>query len=330
MGNLATDQHSQSFGVGGLSGITYLGGTTYAAVMDNSDKLIFLDVVLDSHGTILSSQISGGMSIGDSRDFEGIAYSGLQANSVYLADEATPAVHEYGLVAGTVLQSPAVPAVFQNLAQYRGFESLAFDPSTTQLWTANEEALSVDGPLATDSLGTTVRLLRYDSTGNSHTPAAQFAYEVEPIHSSFASDRSGLVELVILPDGGLLAVERSLAFSLEDGVFKTSLFGVDTTAATDVSGLTSGLINQTFTPVSKTELWSGPVTTTGMNMEGLTIGPQLGPGRWAMIGVVDDGDPLSENTVVAFELVAVPEPSSLVLICLAAACLPLFRLRGRA
>ncbi len=316
------DQNNQPLGISGLSGITYLGGNTYAAVMDNSNKLIFLTIELDGDGAILSSQVTGGLTLADTRDFEGIAYTGAQRNSVLLADEGTPSVREYSLADGTLMQLPAVPDVFQNIASDRGLESLALNSVMSELWTANEEALTVDGFLATETSGTTVRLLRYEVTGNTYTPAGQFAYEVQPIHGiPLRGSSSGLVEIVAIPGGELLALERSAALSSQ-GIFKNSIFAIDSAGATDVSTFTGGLIGETFTPVTKTELWSGAVVPAGMNMEGLTLGPALGNGRWAMIGIVDDGDMLSSNTVVSFELVLAPEPSSMTLALLALVGLP--------
>ena len=314
----AVDQNNQPLGISGLSGITYLGGNTYAAVMDNSNKLIFLTIEIDSDGAILSSQVTGGLTLADTRDFEGIAYTGAQRNSVFLADEGTPSVREYSLADGTLMQLPTMPDVFQNIASDRGLESLALNPVMSELWSANEEALTVDGFLATETSGTTVRLLRYEVAGDTYTtPAGQFAYEVQPIHGiPLPGSSSGLVEIVAIPGGGLLALERSAALSAE-GIFKNSIFAIDSAGATDVSTFTEGLLGETFTPVTKTELWSGAVVPAGMNMEGLTLGPALGNGRWAMIGMVDDGDMLSSIMVVSFELVLAPEPSSMTLALLA-------------
>src|SRR5690606_38995059 len=113
------------------------------------------------------------------------------------------------------------------------------------VWTANEEALSVDGPLSTPSAGTVVRLLRYDNAG----PAAQHAYVTAPIHGLVISgSRSGVSDLVALPDGRLLALERS--FALASPLFLTRLYEVDTSGATDVSGL-PGLAGQMYTPATK-------------------------------------------------------------------------------
>src|SRR5690606_24093424 len=110
-----------------------------------------------------------------------------------------------------------LPAVYSNQIANRGLESLTRRPDGQEMWTANEEALSVDGPLATTAAGTTVRLQRLSAAGNGVTPAEQYAYVTEPIHShaSLGSEmQRGLVDLVSLPDGSLLALERSAAAGL--------------------------------------------------------------------------------------------------------------------
>ena len=68
----------------------------------------------------------------------------------------------------------------------------------------------------------------------------------------------------------------------------------------------AGLIGQSFTPATKALLWKGQVGGLfGQNMEGLTLGPLLPGGGWALLGVVDNsggGDPFSGNTLVSFSL----------------------------
>ncbi len=113
--------------------------------------------------------------------------------------------------------------------------------------------------------------------------------------------QNGLVELVGLPGGRLLAMERSLAFT--NPLFLTRIFEVDVSAASDVSSLGS-LVGASFTPAAKTLLWSGPAT----NLEGLTLGPDLSQGGRSVIGVTDDGDPLTVDALAAFELVGADGP----------------------
>ena len=84
---------------------------------------------------------------------------------------------------------------------------------------------------------------------NSVVPGSQYAYTVEPIHGTAGgSAQSGLVELVALPDGTLLALERSLANAFPP--YNSRLFAIDFAAATDVSGppFDAGLSGTTFNP----------------------------------------------------------------------------------
>lgn len=294
-----TDQDGRKFTVTELSGLSWVGDTRFVAVMDGSDKLVFLDIEPAPDGTLRRAAITGGLTLPDFRDFEGIAYTGPARNSVFLCEEDTPAVREYALSDGALLQTPETPPVFSNRRHNFGFEALARHPDGTELWTANEEALSVDGALATSIRGTLVRLLRYRLEDERATPAGQFAYLTAPLHGEdFASGRSGLVELAVLPDGTVLALERSIALSIPHFI-QSRLYELDFTDATDVIGLADGLIGESFTPVAKRLLWSGHVG----NLEGLALGPPLAGGGRLLVGVVDDGDALSAHQLVAFEVV---------------------------
>jgi hypothetical protein len=124
--------------------------------------------------------------------------------------------------------------------------------------------------------------LRYSVSGNVATEAEQYAYLVEPAHGTPIGDGSSLSELVALPDGQLLAMERSDAA----GETLVRVFLVSTDGATDVSqgALGSGLIGQTYTPVSKRLLFSD--ASLG-KFEGIALGPTLPGGELALLGVED-------------------------------------------
>ncbi len=307
LGATAMDQDGEDFTFTGLSGLTWLHDTQFAAVMDNSDKLVFLNVKFDADGAISSATIVGGLTLADSCDFEGIAGSTPERDSVFLAEEDTPAVQEYSLSDGALLQTLNPPRVFFNDRPNFAFESLSRQPGGTELWTANEEALTVDGDVSTPRHGTVVRLLRYaladeaagEAGGTRYAgPAEQFAYITEPMHGSdIFRGRSGLVDLAVLPSGKILALERSFALSIP-GFFQNRLYELDFSGATEVSGFVDGLDGEVFTPVSKRLLWLGSVG----NLEGLALGPPLAGGNRALLGIVDGGDPLSTNQLVAFEL----------------------------
>lgn len=298
----ATDQHGETFSITGMSGITHRSGTAqgseFLAVMDNSSRVVRIAVTFNANGSIASRSVMGGVTLAQAGDHEGIAFTTAALNSVYVSDETGPAIRAFSLTTGEVIATLPMPAVFTapgNLRGNFGFESLTRRAGTGELWTANEEALAVDGELSTPSTGTLVRLTRYDAMGISRQ---QIAYRTEPMHGSAVSGaRSGVSDLVALPDGRLLVLERS--FSLGQGFFRGAVYLVDPAqpGVTDVSGL-PGLIGQTFTPVTKTELWAAAV---GQNLEGLALGPRLSLTSRVVLGVVDDADLLSNNTLIPFQ-----------------------------
>jgi hypothetical protein len=109
------------------------------------------------------------------------------------------------------------------------------------------------------------------------------------------------VDLVILPEGGLLALEREFV----DGLgLSVQLFHVALDGATDVSGLES-LAGQTYTPVKKTLLYdfarSGFVPD---NLEGLAFGPDLPDGDRTLVVVSDNNFKalLQQTQIVALRL----------------------------
>jgi hypothetical protein len=296
LGPSATDQFGAAFTVTGLSGVAYVGEVggahRFVAVMDNSNKLVEIDATLEDDGVPASAAIAGGVTLEDSRDFEGIAYTGAERGTVLLSEEGTPSIREYRLSDGTFVGAWETPAVFAARRDNFGWESLTGTRGGAVAWTANEEALTVDGPLATPSTGSVVRLERYEDG----MPRAQFAYVTAPIHGLVISgSRSGVSDLVLLPSGRLMSLERSLA--LASPLFLTRIYEIDFEGATEVSGV-AGLIGRSYTPVGKRLLYSGGQT----NLEGLCLGPRLAGGNWSMVGVVDDADPVSVNRLVAFEL----------------------------
>ncbi|HMO84943.1 MAG TPA: esterase-like activity of phytase family protein [Lacipirellulaceae bacterium] len=264
-----------------MSGVTYLGPVgdahRFLAVQQTKGELLQFDLSFGVNGAIAAVSGVVPVTINGTLDFEGIAYTNPVRHSVFLSEENNPGVREINLATGLALQTVAIPSVFTSHKRAnRGFESLARSQDGTVMWTANEAALTVDGPLATAAAGTVVRLLRLDVNGNSVAASSQFAYQVEPIHgsSSFGSPQSGLSELTLLPDGTLLAVERSVA--LTSPLYLNRIYAVDFDGATDVSvgPLAAGLTGQTYAPVSKQLLWSGAVDgASGQNMEGLALGP---------------------------------------------------------
>lgn len=291
LGSSATDQAGRSFAVTGLSGIAYAGGETYWAVMDNADKLVRLRIVLAGDGTISSAAITDGLTLAQSRDHEDLALTTW--GTALVCEETGPGVHEYALADGLLVRSLAIPAIYANRRGNFGFEAMTLGADGS-LWVANEEALTVDGSVSTPQAGTRVRVQCFDVTQGAVSAGVQVGYVTAPMHAgAISGGRSGLVAMVTLPSGRLVAMERSFASNFSR-FFETRVYEATLTGATDTSGLASLL--EMHVPAGKRLMYRGGQT----NLEGLCLGPALAGGGHAMVGIVDDGDPLSVNRVVSF------------------------------
>lgn len=326
-----TQRNTQSLGngaaVGQLSGLTWMGGNDWLVVADKRNELLPLNVSFDlatgTTTTITQSakQIIGGVE----RDYEGIAYTGGLRNTLLIAEEDSPAVREFSLPTLTErVDSPLpTPSVFlsPNLRSNLGFESLTYSQASGSVYTANEEALVSDGATATSSLGTTVRIQRFTPSGSSFAAAGQWAYKTDPIHGSNSgvtdpAAQCGLSDLVVLDDGRLLTLERSVYYTSFFGSpvpnFESRIYVVSPTGSPGSADL--------LNPLSKTLLWSGSLGLSG-NLEGLALGPATDNG-WLVLGICDNADnSLLAANLAAFELTVVPEPASLTICCLAGGAL---------
>lgn len=312
--NQATDQNGQTFTIAGLSAITYLDPTRtgqsapgpeasyrFVGVMDNSNKLVEFEVRFDAVGAISQCTLVRGISLASTHDWEGAAFTDPARNSIILSDEDRPGLSEFRLTDGALIRDVMVPSVYAQRRTNLGLESLSSRERTDHYWIANEEALAIDGNISSPTAGTDVRLsLMWMSPAGSTNLLRQVVYRTEPMHGAVINGaRSGLSDLVALPDGRLLALERS--FALGTPLFLSRVYEVNTSQVTDVRGQTSGLSTGTFTRCAKSLVYSGG----NNNLEGLCLGPQLGDrnsSRWVVLGIVDDGDPISINQIVSFEL----------------------------
>lgn len=316
-------------GAAELSGITHAGGDIYYAVGDDGAKTLWrLDIAVDrGTGQISAAAVSGGVAApGLGGDSEGIAVT-PGGTSVWVADEVASTITEFSLATGAVVGGITVPPIFApaNVQANRGLESLSFGAGA--VWTANEEALLPDGPLATTAAGSWVRLQRF--AGDAFTAAGQWAYLTDPLSATSpftTATRNGLVDLVALPDGGLLALERDFGGVLP--TFRSRIYAVDLAGASDVSDLAS-LGGGGFTAVGKTLLWEASFASS--NFEGLTLGPALDDGGRSLILVSDDGAGTGgqRQHVLALRLHVVPEPSAALLALVAAAVMGRARIGRR-
>ncbi len=305
-------------GIREFSGVTYLGASPagaerFAAIQDDGNQIVTFDVAVAADGELQSARTVGRLAIAPAADYEGLVFTGAARNTIFVCEETTPGIYEHSLASGERLKKVELPRVFATRRTNRGLESLARSASGRRMWTANEEALAADGAASTLDRGTVVRLQRMDDDGAHTSLGSQFAYRVEAIHAGTKPQCSGLVELTLLPDDTLIALERSFnrgAFP----PFCTSIFQVVFTGATDISGplYADGLAGKNYQPVVKKLLWSGAiggVAGSGNNVEGLTLGPQLASRNWLLLGVADNGG-IGPTMIVSFELANAGAPTA--------------------
>jgi hypothetical protein len=304
--------------VGGLSAISWAGGDTYYALVDGQGKTparifelalrVTAEGVAPLPGRTAAEVARSAVRLegfdGETLDGEGLALT--PEKTFLVASEVEPSIREFSRQ-GKLLRTLPVPDLFRagqtgrGIRGNLGFESLALSPAGTTLWTANERALRQD--LADDSktVGCPVRLLRYTRYGEGFVPGAQYVYRVGGIARpgpGFAI--VGLSDLLLFPDGSLLAVERE--FTTARGM-RIRLYRVSTAGATDVSGL-DALSGATYHPVTKTLLYD--FAKSGFNpdnFEGITWGPGLPDGDRTVVLVADDNfEPLQQTQVVALRV----------------------------
>ncbi len=304
---------------GGLSGITWITGSEYYLVNDSGRKIHPATIMIDSvTGSILSASLSTEIVLSTGLDLEGIAYDPDGNNgsgSVYVSDEAGPAIREHALD-GTHITTLPLPDVYAQGRANKLLESLTIQDNRSVIWTANEEALLNDGPISTFTTGTIVRLQRFVRSENGYVANGQWAYETEKIAQDspwVTNERSGLSDLCVLPNGQLLALERQVTgsgvgYNLPE--FRNSIFLVDFTTASDVTTI-EALEDATYNSVTKILLWSGIFPLS--NYEGLTLGIELADGSYSLL-MISDGDDQPDEDLFALKIsgeIEMSEPSCL-------------------
>jgi len=300
-----------------LSGITAIGEDAYLAVSDEHPALQRLTIRVDRKtGAILSVDLGapirlrdkGGELLDPERaggDREGIAFD-PSTGSVWIANERTdddrsrPSLERYEIASGrrtgrlTTSSDPAL-AVFAHSRNNRALEGIARIPETGGFWTANEEALVPDGDVSNVKGGTVVRLVRLDAALR---PVAQAAYRTEPLSGPIrhpllfvGSERNGVSDLLALPGGTLLVLEREFAGEASGSARnRIRLFAADVSGATDVSRgeLAGGLDGRKIEPAAKRLLFDRTFAPGNSNFEGMTLGPALDGGDRSLLLVADN------------------------------------------
>jgi hypothetical protein len=303
--------------------------------MDNSDRLLLFRLALGPTGAPEAASDLQLVTLGERHDYEDVAPcppalarriakrrgergDRVPARVLLVCEEDTPAIRAIDADSGDLLGIVPLPPTFSNRRPNRGLESLAVEPDGRVIWTASEEALPADGPAPAEDRGSVVRIARIPvPETEAAPPAAQFAYAVDPPHA-FArviagEPLAGLVALVPLGDGRLLALERAAGPGLPP--FENRIALIATAAGRDVASLEGGLAKRPADHLAKQRLWKGAL---GYNLEGLCLGPPLADGRRLLVGVADNGGLGTPNQLVTLRFREGPEPVDASLVGLAA------------
>ena len=298
--------------VGGLSSISYDGstGTYYAISDDQTDARFYALRLAVDDGSLASGDVEfvdvttllapdGLPYPAASLDPEGLTLTTdgelIVTSEGFAARSIAPWVRRYALD-GTYIADFTVPAAFvptatSGVRQNLGFEAAAVAPHGRTLFVGTEGALVQDGPAASITSTSPVRILRFDErTGRLER---QFVYVTDPVAETpvppTAFSVNGLVELLPLGNEHLLAMERSFSVGAPGTGNTIKLYDVEIDGATNVNGATSIADLRRVRPVRKELLLD--LRDLGIpldNIEGMVLGPELPDGRQSLILVSDN------------------------------------------
>ncbi|BCB79240.1 esterase-like activity of phytase family protein [Phytohabitans flavus] len=291
-------------------------GTTPARVYDvdlNTDKR---GVSAKVRGMTVLTRPDGTPYNGGDFDGEGLVAE-RGGKTILASSEREPSIRRFRLSDGREIASLPVPARFQvtpagESAVNQTFESLTATSDGRTLYAGMEGPLSGDGRDA-QARGLQ-RIIEYGSWngGKSYTPVAQLAYRTDP--------SLGLVELVALGDGQLLAMERGFTAGVGNTV---RVYLVNATGAPDVTGVASlSTVTDSRTWVGKELLVdiadcppSGAVAKQPQpnplldNIEAMALGEALPGGRRLLWLLSDDNGGATQITrVYALSVKLRPQP----------------------
>jgi hypothetical protein len=295
----------------GLSGLTWLGGNTYRAVSDSagSPNTYAVTASLHANGTIASASLGAVFALAGGADNEGIAYHSLR-DTFFVSDEGDhPSgghVREFDRGTGALVNTLTIPAVMLRDRSSLGFEALSLGAGA--IWIANEQALEHESHTANGTEGSLIRLQRFDDS--SLAPAGQWAYRTDPYH--------GAPDLVALPDGRLLVLERAFSFGTS-GTHHNRIYLVDFSSATDTSAI-DDLDDGGFSLTDKTLLWEADMGAQSThNFEGVALGPQLDSDSFSLLLIADNNSGSQQHLYPLVLNGVIPEPQVACLLAFGAA-----------
>lgn len=280
---------TSTVGSGEYSGITYLGGTTYAVVHDKlaGGGILFFDIPIDDTGVV--GEVSSSTPVGTSestdtgRDNEGVAYVG-STGTLFVSSESDQAIREYDMTGRPTGRQLTVPddLSLSSISSNKGFEALTYNETARLFWTITE------GPLKKDAFMD--RLLRLQSFGEDLLPGKRYLYCMdEPRATSDQSSSAssyvfGVSALAADDDGRVLVLEREVYVPNGSTISKAlSSFTTAKIYAVHPEADTAGILRKSLVASFST----APLSGNFANYEGMCFGPVLGSGLRTLVLIPD-------------------------------------------
>ncbi|MBR1462602.1 MAG: esterase-like activity of phytase family protein [Prevotella sp.] len=281
---------------GNYSGIAYLGDSLYAVVSDKSPQDGFF--LFRLHINLKSGKLHRVDNLGffgsgrDGRDAEGIAYFPGR-RTLLVCGEKDNRILEHTLSGQHTGREVALPPVFSGTRSNCGLESITFQPADTTFWVTTEATLKADGDISAPNhpVKNRLRLLAIDSLLR---PKAQYAYQMDApkAHRKAARYAMGVSELLALPDGYLLVLEREVYVPKKKlGAFaRCKLYVVNPSEGEPIDE--NEPLSDASPYLQKTLFceWRTRLTLLGRkfaNYEGMCLGPRLENGAHAIVLMSD-------------------------------------------
>lgn len=271
---------------GNYSGITWLGGTSYAVANDKSPTAGFylMTIKTDSiTGELLTVREDTFLTSGQpNRDEEGICYM-PQTQTIFVSGEADQEILEYNLQGKLTGRKLNIPEVFKTAYSNGSFEALTYQTNTHRFWTTSEFTLKADG--LQPSIERKIKnRLRLQSFSDDLQPKEQYWYETDSTVISKRKGRSilGVSGLAALDDGTIVVLEREMFFPKKQigSYAQIRLYLVDPSQQQPGELLRKTLLTEFRTKVNITR-------RSFANYEGICVGPKLSDGRQLLILICD-------------------------------------------
>lgn len=285
----------------GLSGVAWLGGGAFAFAEDSGGRVHFADLELDRvTGIPTGCVFRAAATVRGAVDLEGIAFHGA-TGALWVSDETGPSIFRVATGSdpekwGADFERPpereALPPSLSRCLPNRALEALTFDPASGTLYTASETGVEGEAPGFSRLVSIPPRRPSTETAGRFGEKAIvrEWLVPLEPATGAalamLPAPFTGLCGLAALPDGRLLALERTFGYEFAPGPdgepvqslcrFAVSL--LDPNGGTDPGG----------PPVlEKRVLWRA--LAGNANYEGICLGPEL-PDGGRLVVLVSDGD----------------------------------------